>query len=102
LKTWVSLACVAGLALSKIPAVLYVSQLPRERRLAALLTMFVAAMVCYTAFYPLVAPPLLLLLLFLGSFPSGWIFGILLQYLEGRRNMEIMNASLHGVVVFGR
>lgn len=79
LKTWVSLACILGLALSKIPAVLYVSQLPRARRLIALLCMYLGGMLLYDLGYPLASPPLLLFMLFLGSFPSGWIFGTLLQ-----------------------
>ena len=101
LKAWASIALVLGMALSKIPGVLYVSQLPRSRRLVAATAMYLGAAVCITAFWAVFPPVLILLSLFLGAFPAGWIFGTLLQYLEGRLNMEIMNTGLHVVIVFG-
>eukprot|EP00730_Choanoeca_flexa_P003876 TRINITY_DN11531_c1_g1_i4.p1 TRINITY_DN11531_c1_g1~~TRINITY_DN11531_c1_g1_i4.p1 ORF type:complete len:461 (+),score=57.19 TRINITY_DN11531_c1_g1_i4:16-1398(+) len=100
-KLYISLASVIGMALAKYHAIRVISVLKRESRLYLLLVAYVAAAILTTLPIVTRTPWMIVTGVFLGAFPSSWLYGAFLTYIEGRRSAELLNACLNGVVVFG-
>eukprot|EP00039_Didymoeca_costata_P004113 m.71408 g.71408 ORF g.71408 m.71408 type:complete len:494 (-) comp12242_c0_seq1:101-1582(-) len=100
-KVWISMAQVLGYALLKIPAVKYVSELKRKSRLSMLTTCYVLTSIFTTVPLPFVAPYVAAVFVFLGAASASTIWGITLQYLEGREYTDFLFAAMNMVVVFG-
>ena len=93
LKTVLVLSQLSGYMLSKFIGVKVVSEMPRNRRAVALLVLIGTAELALVgfAYLPLQAK---VLMLFLNGLPLGMVFGIVLAYLEGRKQTEALAAGL--------
>ncbi|MCP4787649.1 MAG: hypothetical protein GY903_09490 [Fuerstiella sp.] len=93
LKTVLVLSQLSGYMLSKFIGVKIVSEMPRPRRAVALLVLigFAELALVGFAYLPIHAK---VFMLFLNGLPLGLIFGIVLSYLEGRRQTEALAAGL--------
>jgi hypothetical protein len=82
-----------GYMLSKFIGIKVISEMRSERRGAAIIVLILtaeAALVGF-AFLPL---PLKVVMMFLNGLPLGMVFGLVMAYLEGRRQTEFLSAVL--------
>ena len=93
LKSVLVLSQITGYLVSKFIGVKVVSELPRARRAIAILLLIGTAELALVgfAFLPV---PLKVVMLFLNGLPLGMVFGLVLSYLEGRRQTEALAAGL--------
>ncbi|MEO2015862.1 MAG: DUF5690 family protein [Fuerstiella sp.] len=93
LKTVLVLSQLSGYMLSKFIGVKIISEMPRSRRAVTLLALigFAELALVGFAYLPTSAK---VVMLFLNGLPLGLIFGIVLSYLEGRRQTEALAAGL--------
>src|SRR5687768_1841221 len=73
-----------GYMLSKFIGIKVISEMPRKRRAAAILTLIGCAELALLGF-GLVPRPWSAVCLFLNGLPLGMVFGLVLGFLEGRR-----------------
>lgn len=93
LKSVLVISQLAGYMLSKFIGVKVVSEMRREHRAAAIVLLILVAETALLGFA--YAPMILKVpLLFLNGLPLGMVFGIVLAYLEGRRQTEALSAVL--------
>lgn len=93
LKTVLVISQLAGYMLSKFIGIKVVSEMRSDRRALAIIVLILIAEAALVGFA--VAPlPLKVLLLFLNGLPLGMVFGLVLAYLEGRRQTEALSAAL--------
>jgi hypothetical protein len=90
---------VIGYALSKLVGVKVVSELAPSRRAFVLTALVVFSGLSLLAF-PFANEPYGMIFLFLNGLPIGMIYGILFNYLEGRRLTEIFVIGLIATQVF--
>lgn len=100
-KELLVLAFTLGFALGKIPAILFVSNLPPWKRLKFLLTTVSIAYVLIVGFFSITPTLVQAILVLLGAIPLSSMFGVLTQYLEGRRATEELSAGLSIVLLLG-
>jgi len=93
LKTVLVLSQLSGYMLSKFIGVKIISEMPRSRRAVAMLALIGFAELALVGFAYLPTPAKVVML-FLNGLPLGLIFGIVLAYLEGRRQTEALAAGL--------
>lgn len=93
LKSVLVLSQITGYMVSKFIGVKVVSELPRSRRAVAILVLIGIAELALVgfAFAPV---PLKVVMLFLNGLPLGMVFGLVLAFLEGRRQTEALAAGL--------
>ena len=93
LKTVLVLSQLCGYMLSKFIGVKVVSEMPRSRRAISLVLLVGVAELALLGFAWL---PIQykFLMLFLNGLPLGMVFGIVLAYLEGRKQTEALAAGL--------
>ncbi len=93
LKTVLVLSQLLGYTLSKFIGIKVVSEMRSENRAMAIIGLIAIAEVALVgfAFLPL---PLKVLMIFLNGLPLGMIFGLVLSYLEGRKQTEALSAVL--------
>ncbi|NNJ24121.1 DUF5690 family protein [Alienimonas chondri] len=93
LKVALVVAQVAGYTLSKFIGIKIVSEMPAGRRALGILSLIVAAELGLVLFaiLPVGWKPLAL---FLNGLPLGMVFGLVIAYLEGRRQTEALTAAL--------
>lgn len=93
LKTVLVLSQLCGYMLSKFIGVKLVSELPRSRRAIAIVSLIAVAELALIgfAFLPMPVKPFML---FLNGLPLGIIFGLVMAYLEGRKQTEALAAGL--------
>ncbi|MDN5216011.1 DUF5690 family protein [Fulvivirgaceae bacterium BMA12] len=98
-KTILVVSQVVGYMLSKFIGIKVVSECPANRRSLLLvgLVSFGLLMLLAFAYLPFHLKPLAL---FFNGLPLGIIFGLVLSYLEGRRNTELLAATLSATFVF--
>ncbi|QDV45969.1 hypothetical protein Enr13x_58730 [Stieleria neptunia] len=93
LKSVLVISQLAGYMISKFVGIRVVSEMPRHRRAIAIVGLILTAELALVgfAYAPLTfkAP-----LLFLNGFPLGMVFGLVLAYLEGRKQTEALSAAL--------
>ncbi len=92
-KTWLITAQVLGYTLSKFLGIKVVAEVPPHRRAALLLVLIAIAEVGLVLF-ALTPPPFNIFWLFCNGVPLGMVFGMVLGFLEGRRNTEALAAGL--------
>jgi hypothetical protein len=92
-KTVLVTAQVLGYTLSKFLGIKVVAEVQPQRR-AALLLWLVAAAAAALLLFGLTPPPFNLFWLFCNGVPLGMVFGLVLGFLEGRRNTEALVAGL--------
>ncbi len=93
LKAVLVLAQLAGYLLSKFIGIKVVSELGRQHRAVTIVALILIAELALVgfAYAPL---PLKVGMLFLNGLPLGLVFGIVLAYLEGRKQTEALAAAL--------
>jgi hypothetical protein len=92
-KTVLVTAQVLGYTVSKFVGIKVVSEMTPPRRVAWLLGLIGFAELALLLF-ALVPPPFSAACLFLNGLPLGMVFGLVLGFLEGRRQSEAMTAGL--------
>jgi hypothetical protein len=92
-KTVLVTAQVLGYTLSKFLGIKVVAEVRPQRRAALLLGLIAAAQGALLLF-ALTPPPFNLLWLFCNGVPLGLVFGLVLGFLEGRRQTEALVAGL--------
>lgn len=92
-KTVLVLSQLLGYTLSKFIGIKVISEMRNEHRGIAIVGLIVVAELSLVgfAFLPL---PLKVAMIFLNGLPLGMIFGLILSYLEGRRQTEALSAAL--------
>src|SRR5262245_32750450 len=92
-KTVLVTAQVLGYTLSKFLGIKVVAEVQPHRR-AALLLGLIAAAEGALFLFGMTPPPYTLLWLFCNGVPLGMVFGLVLGFLEGRRQSEVLAAGL--------
>jgi len=92
-KTLLVTAQVLGYTLSKFIGIAVVAAMPPRRRAACLLAFILSAELALLGF-GLVPAPWQPVMLFCNGIPLGMVFGLVLGFLEGRRQTEAMVAGL--------
>ena len=98
-KTWLVTAQVLGYACSKGLGIKFVSEMAPARRAMSLLALVGAALLALLAF-ALVPAPYNIIFLFLNGLPLGMVYGIMLGFLEGRRQTDALVAGLTASFIF--
>lgn len=98
-KIWLVTAQVLGYAASKGIGIKIVSEMTPGRRAAAILAFTGFALLALLAF-ALVPAPWNIVFLFLNGLPLGMVYGIMLGFLEGRRQTDAMVAGLTASFIF--
>ncbi|MBD8489505.1 hypothetical protein IFO69_12185 [Echinicola sp. CAU 1574] len=98
-KTLLIISQVLGYMLSKFIGIKVVSELPAYKRFAALVGLvgFGLLMLLAFAYVPVSLKPVAM---FLNGLPLGMIFGLVLVYLEGRKNSELLVVGLSATFIF--
>ncbi|WP_299671942.1 DUF5690 family protein [uncultured Polaribacter sp.] len=98
-KTVLVISQVLGYMLSKFIGIKMISEMNRNAR-----TKWILALVSFGLFmllvFAILPPKLKIIALFLNGLPLGMVFGIVLSYLEGRRNTELLAAALSATFIF--
>ena len=98
-KIWLITAQVFGYALSKRIGVKVVSEMSPGRRAATMLLLVGVALLALLGF-ALVPAPYNIIFLFLNGLPMGMVYGIMLGFLEGRRQTDALVAGLTASFIF--
>ncbi|MBO0929601.1 DUF5690 family protein [Fibrella aquatilis] len=98
-KTWLIMAQVLGYALSKRMGVKVVSEVSAGRRAMYVLAFVAAAEVALLGF-ALVPAPWNIPFLLLNGLPLGMVYGVVLGFLEGRRQTDALVAGLTASFIF--
>lgn len=93
LKTVFITSQIIGYAISKYLGIKICSEMPRSRRMIALIGFILIAQLSLLAFAVL-PPSLKFLALFVNGLPLGMVWGLVVWYLEGRRTSELLLAGL--------
>lgn len=98
-KTVLVISQVLGYMLSKFIGIKMISEMESSKRVQWLigLVSFGLAMLLVFAVLP---PQLKIIALFLNGLPLGMVFGVVLSYLEGRKNTELLAAALSATFIF--
>lgn len=98
-KIWLITAQVLGYAVSKRIGVKVVSEMkPAQRAMYVLLFIGLAELALLG--FALVPPPYNIVFLFLNGLPLGMVYGIMLGFLEGRRQTDALVAGLTASFIF--
>jgi hypothetical protein len=98
-KVWLITFQVVGYGLAKFAGIRIISELKASARARGILLMVVIATVSWLLF-ALIPPPYNLVFLFTNGFPLGMVWGMVFQYMEGRRMTEVLGASLSVSFIF--
>ncbi|MBD2753547.1 DUF5690 family protein [Spirosoma validum] len=98
-KIWLITAQVFGYAMSKRIGVKVVSEMSPGRRAVNLL-LFIGLSEIALLGFALVPAPWNIIFLFLNGLPLGMVYGIMLGFLEGRRQTDAMVAGLTASFIF--
>jgi hypothetical protein len=92
-KTVLVISQLLGYMLSKFIGIKVIAEMPPRFRAASILGLITIAEVALVGFA--FAPPVLqVLMMFLNGLPLGMVFGLVLGYLEGRKQTEALSAAL--------
>ena len=98
-KTILVISQVLGYMCSKFIGIKMVSEMSRNTRTKWLVGLVSFGLLMLLAF-SILPENLKILALFLNGVPLGMVFGIVLSYLEGRRNTELLAAALSTTFIF--
>ncbi|WP_232804739.1 DUF5690 family protein [Salegentibacter maritimus] len=90
---------VLGYMLSKFAGIKIISEMAPDKRVKWLVGLVVFGLFMLGAF-AVVPPHLKVLAIFLNGLPLGMVFGVVLSYIEGRRNTELLAAALSTTFIF--
>jgi hypothetical protein len=94
LKSTVVIAQLLGYMLSKFLGIKFVSEMPPKYRGLAILALIAIAEIALVGFAVFPSPLVKAAMMFLNGLPLGMVFGLVLAYLEGRRQTEALSAAL--------
>lgn len=92
-KTVLVLSQLLGYTLSKFIGIKVISEMRSEYRGLAIIGLIMIAELSLVGF-AFLSLPLKVIMIFLNGLPLGMIFGLILSYLEGRRQTEALSAAL--------
>ncbi len=98
-KIWLITAQVLGYAASKGLGIRFVSEMSPGRRAGNILLLVGVALLALLGF-ALVPAPYNIIFLFLNGLPLGMVYGIMLGFLEGRRQTDALVAGLTASFIF--
>ena len=98
-KVWLITFQVVGYGLAKFVGIKVISELEANARAVGILLMVGIAALSWF-FFAIVPPPFNLLFLFTNGFPLGMVWGMVFQYMEGRRMTEVLGAALSVSFIF--
>jgi hypothetical protein len=98
-KTILVISQVLGYMFSKFIGIKMVSEMNRNTRTKWLVSLVSFGLLMLLVF-AILPPKLKIIALFLNGLPLGMVFGIVLSYLEGRRNTELLAAALSAAFIF--
>lgn len=98
-KVWLITFQVVGYGLAKFAGIKIISELHAHARARGILLMTGIAALSWF-FFAIVPPPFNLLFLFTNGFPLGMVWGMVFQYMEGRRMTEVLGAALSVSFIF--
>lgn len=98
-KVWLVIFQVVGYALAKIIGITVVAELKRETRAKYIVTMISLSALSWFLF-GLIPAPWNLLFLFSNGLSLGMIWGIIFNYLEGRKTTEVLAIGLSISFIF--
>ncbi|HEV3342233.1 MAG TPA: DUF5690 family protein [Pirellulales bacterium] len=93
LKAALVVSQLLGYVLSKFIGIKVISEMRDERRGTAIIGLILVAELALVGF-AFAPAPLNVAMMFLNGLPLGMIFGLILSYLEGRRQTEALSAAL--------
>lgn len=98
-KTVLVISQVLGYMVSKFMGIKVISEMSHNRRSKWLISLvsFALAMLLLFSFVP---PELKIITLFFNGLPLGMVFGVVLSYIEGRKNTELLAAALSATFIF--
>ena len=92
-KTVLIASQVSGYTISKFIGIKVISEMPAHLRAVSIIVLIGIAELALLGF-GLVPAPWNMIMLFINGLPLGMVFGLVLAYLEGRRNTEALSAGL--------
>lgn len=98
-KVWLITFQVVGYGLAKFAGIKIISELQANARAKGIFLMVMIATVSWF-FFAVVPAPYNLIFLFTNGFPLGMVWGMVFQYMEGRRMTEILGAALSVSFIF--
>ncbi|MDZ4714074.1 MAG: DUF5690 family protein [Cytophagales bacterium] len=98
-KIWMVTFQVIGYMISKFIGIKVVSEMQTTYRTRGILVMVSVASVSWL-FFGLTPAPYNLIFLFFNGLPLGMVWSLVFGYLEGRRNTEVLGASLSVSFIF--
>ena len=98
-KVWLITFQVVGYGLAKFAGIKIISELKASARAGGILVMVAIAAASWL-FFAVVPAPYNLIFLFTNGFPLGMVWGMVFQYMEGRRMTEVLGASLSVSFIF--
>ena len=87
------IAQLLGYALSKVAGIKVISEMPPQRRAAAILVLIGSAE-CFLVLFAIIPAPWNIACLFANGLSLGMIWGLVFGFLEGRRVSELLGAML--------
>lgn len=98
-KVWLVTAQVIGYALSKFYGIRFISSMKSDKRANTIVILILSSWLMLLLFA--VTPmPYNIVFLLLNGFPLGMVWGLVFNYLEGRRSTEFMGAVLSISFIF--
>jgi hypothetical protein len=98
-KVWLVTFQVIGYAMAKFIGIKVIAELRPESRAKGILLMVVIGGISWL-FFAIVPPPYNVIFLFTNGFPLGMVWGMVFQYMEGRRVTEVLGAALSVSFIF--
>lgn len=98
-KVWMVTFQVIGYLISKFAGIKIVSELKSKYRTRSILVMVSIASVAWF-FFAITPAPYNLIFLFFNGLPLGMVWSLVFGYLEGRKNTEVLGASLSVSFIF--
>jgi hypothetical protein len=98
-KAWMVISQVMGSLFSKFIGIKIVSELQSKYRTKGILLMVSIAAVAWF-FFAITPHPYSLIFLFMNGLPLGMVWSLVFGFLEGRKNTEVLGASLSVSFIF--
>lgn len=98
-KTLLVISQVIGYMISKFIGIKFISEMPKAKR-AKWLILFISFALLMLGLFAVVPGKWKILAIFLNGLPLGMVFGIVFSYIEGRKNTELLAASLSATFIF--